>query len=323
MNFIHAKKVITMKQSPTTLLNKMDLNLLRLFIIIYQQQSLTKTAEQLHLSQSAISHALNRLRQTLNDELFYKQKGKLYPTTYAQHLYPNISAIFQQLQQTFSPILPLNDQQMLLMAQNHFQKITIAMHDEVELIVFDKIYLGLSQLLPNCQIVSSRLNRTHLSHELHVGKVDFAFDVGMTVSEDIEQKQLFTDQWVVAFFNANLQQPILTPHDYLNSKHITVSSRRTGYSLEDSLLAQLGLKRDIKVRCQHFTTACQLLSQGHLLLTLPSQVAYTLIPKLNGWHIVALPFDLPNIAIHGYWHNQMTNDALHQWLRNQLIQLLK
>lgn len=312
-----------MNPQPIDIITKMDLNLLRLFIVIYQNQSLTKTAEQLHLSQSAISHALNRLRQTLNDELFYKQKGKLYPTAYAQYLYPTLVDITLQLQQTFSPTLELNQQQMLALAQKRFQKITLAMHDEVELLVFDKIVCGLTKLLPNCKIVSSRLHRNQLAHDLNVGNIDFAFDVGMTVTETIVQQCLLNDHWVVAFFEDHAKYSHITPQDYLHHQHITVSSRRTGHSLEDSLLAQLGFRRQIKVRCQHYTTACQLLSQGNLYLTLPSQIANVLIPKTAHWHIVNLPFELPQIAIHGYWHDKMSNNVLHQWLRNQLIELLQ
>ena len=60
-------------------LKQLDLNLLRLFIYIFELKNLTHTAEALHLSQSAISHALGRLRQALGDELFYREKGELHP----------------------------------------------------------------------------------------------------------------------------------------------------------------------------------------------------------------------------------------------------
>lgn len=308
-----------MQRQAHDLIQKMDLNLLRLFVLIYQNQSLTKTAEQLFLSQSAISHALNRLRLTLNDELFYKEKGKLYPTTYAQSLYPTLAAISRQLQQTFSPVASTDDRHMLELAQKRFQTLNIAMHDEVELIIFNQIFKRIKQYLPECQFVSSRLHRQHLQHDLRVGKIDLAFDVAMSVHEDMMQQCVMTDHWVVAWFDPNLQSPQLTAQDYLNHQHITVSSRRTGHSLEDSLLAQLGVKRQIQVRCQHYATACQLLAQGNLLLTLPMQMAQVLIPQTHGWHRIALPLHLPQIAIHGYWHSHVQEDLLHQWLRKHLL----
>ena len=60
-------------------LKQLDLNLLRLFIYIFELKNLTHTAEALHLSQSAISHALGRLRQALGDELFYREKVNCTP----------------------------------------------------------------------------------------------------------------------------------------------------------------------------------------------------------------------------------------------------
>lgn len=310
-----------MQRQPHDIVQKMDLNLLRLFVLIYQNQSLTKTAEQLFLSQSAVSHALNRLRSTLNDALFYKEKGKLYPTAYAKSLYPTLAAISRQLQQTFAPMTATDDQHMLELAQKRFQILNIAMHDEVELIIFNQLFKRIQQFLPNCQLISSRLHRQHLLHDLRVGKIDFAFDVAMSVHEDMMQQCVMTDHWVVAWFDPNLQSPQLTAQDYLNHQHITVSSRRTGHSLEDSLLAQLGVKRQIQVRCQHYATAYQLLAQGNLLLTLPMHMAQVLIPQMHGWHILALPFHLPQIAIHGYWHQYLEEDKLHQWLRKQLLQM--
>ena len=82
------------------LLAQLDLNLLRLFLSIYHTRNLTQTAEQLHISQSAVSHALNRLRQALDDALFYREKGGLHPTAYARRIYP---ILHQANKETYKP----------------------------------------------------------------------------------------------------------------------------------------------------------------------------------------------------------------------------
>lgn len=171
-------------------LKQLDLNLLRLFIYIFELKNLTHTAEALHLSQSAISHALGRLRQALGDELFYREKGELHPTLYAKRLYPIVKQSFENLEQIFQTNHLLSDNKLGELAQQSFATLTIAMHDEIELIVFNKLVSQIHQVLPNCQITSSRLNRSELAHELKVGQLDFAIDVARVVDSEIVHQPL-------------------------------------------------------------------------------------------------------------------------------------
>ena len=305
-------------------LAQLDLNLLRLFIYIFELKNLTRTAEALHLSQSAISHALGRLRQALGDELFYREKGELHPTLYAKRLYPTVKQSFENLEQIFQTNHVLSDNELGEMAQQSFATLTIAMHDEIELIVFNKLVSQIHQVLPNCQITSSRLNRSELTHELKVGQLDFAIDVARVVDSEILHQPLLRDEFVLVLYAPNFaaelaNEPTLTQAQYFASQHITVSSRRLGLSIEDSLLSKAGWQRQSKIRCQHYATAFQLLKQDKLLLTLPRQLATTFLPPAQGWQILDLPIALTHIELHGYWHQQQQVDPLYGWLRQQIF----
>ena len=305
-------------------LKQLDLNLLRLFIYIFELKNLTHTAEALHLSQSAISHALGRLRQALGDELFYREKGELHPTLYAKRLYPTVKQSFENLEQIFQTNHVLSDNELGEMAQQSFTTLTIAMHDEIELIVFNKLVSQIHQVLPNCQITSSRLNRSALAHELKVGQLDFAIDVARVVDSEIVHQPLLRDEFVLVLYAPNFaaelaNEPTLTQAQYFASQHITVSSRRLGLSIEDSLLSKAGWQRQSKIRCQHYATAFQLLKQDKLLLTLPRQLATTFLPPAQGWQILDLPIALTHIELHGYWHQQQQVDPLYGWLRQQIF----
>lgn len=305
-------------------LKQLDLNLLRLFIYIFELKNLTHTAEALHLSQSAISHALGRLRQSLGDELFYREKGELHPTLYAKRLYPIVKQSFENLEQLFQTNHLLSDSKIGEMAQQSFASLTIAMHDEIELIVFNKLVSQIHQVLPNCQITSSRLNRSALAHELKVGQLDFAIDVARVVDSEIVHQPLLRDEFVLVLYAPNFaaelaNEPTITQAQYFASQHITVSSRRLGLSIEDSLLSKAGWQRQSKIRCQHYATAFQLLKQDKLLLTLPRQLATTFLPPAQGWQILDLPIALTHIELHGYWHQQQQVDPLYGWLRQQIF----
>lgn len=305
-------------------LKQLDLNLLRLFIYIFELKNLTHTAEALHLSQSAISHALGRLRQALGDELFYREKGELHPTLYAKRLYPIVKQSFENLEQIFQTNHLLSDNKLGELAQQSFATLTIAMHDEIELIVFNKLVSQIHQVLPNCQITSSRLNRSELAHELKVGQLDFAIDVARVVDSEIVHQPLLRDEFVLVLYAPNFaaelaNEPTITQAQYFASQHITVSSRRLGLSIEDSLLSKAGWQRQSKIRCQHYATAFQLLKQDKLLLTLPRQLATTFLPPAQGWQILDLPIALTHIELHGYWHQQQQVDPLYGWLRQQIF----
>ncbi|MFW2178207.1 MULTISPECIES: LysR family transcriptional regulator [unclassified Moraxella] len=314
-----------------TPLSQLDLNLLRLFLHIYHSRNLTHTAQELHLSQSAISHALNRLRTALDDELFYREQGQLHPTAYAKRLYPTVQHAFTQLENAFAINESMTDEQLTSLAKQTFGKLTIAMQDEIELIVFAKIFAKLNSELPHCQLTSSRLKRQALGQELKNGTLDFAIDVARAVDKDIHHQPLLHDDFVVAYYQPQFEQrafdqkqfdrfnPVLDATTYFAQSHITVSSRRLGDSLEDRLLSQAGRQRKVTLRCQHYATACQLLKESPLLLTLPSQLAHAFIPKTADWQVSALPFALPSIALHGYWHASQHDDPLHRWLRERIF----
>ena len=305
-------------------LKQLDLNLLRLFIYIFELKNLTRTAEALHLSQSAISHALGRLRQALGDELFYREKGELHPTLYAKRLYPTVKQSFENLEQIFQTNHLLSEDKLGELAQQSFSTLTIAMHDEIELIVFNKLVSQIHQVLPNCQITSSRLNRSALAHELKVGQLDFAIDVARVVDSEIVHQPLLRDEFVLVLYAPNFaaelaNEPTITQAQYFASQHITVSSRRLGLSIEDSLLSKAGWQRQSKIRCQHYATAFQLLKQDKLLLTLLRQLATTFLPPAQGWQILDLPIALTHIELHGYWHQKQQVDPLYGWLRQQIF----
>lgn len=86
-------------------MSEVDLNLLRVFDTLFEQRSVTRTATRLGLTQSAISHALGRLRQILGDPLFVRRRGGLQPTARALEIAPGVREGLVQLRSALSPSL--------------------------------------------------------------------------------------------------------------------------------------------------------------------------------------------------------------------------
>src|SRR5271156_3475913 len=83
--------------------NALDLNLLRVFDALVEERSVTRAGDRLGLTQSAVSHALGRLRHVMSDPLFVRRAGGVEPTSRALEIGPALHAALAQLQEALSP----------------------------------------------------------------------------------------------------------------------------------------------------------------------------------------------------------------------------
>lgn len=286
---------------------KIDLNLFTVFEAIYTEGSLTRAAERLNLTQPAISHALSRLRDRLDDPLFVRQGHKMRPTPLAQNLLPNIQGALSQLNSALQQAHAFDPMQ----AEKTFK---IAMRDIMEATFIPPIINKLDEVAPNIQLASVHMERKEMEAKLASGEIDFALDVVLPTPQNINQLKLINDELVVI---KRKDSPIdcSKKDEYLSAKHIVVSLRATGPSLVDYALSSVGLNRHIGLRCQHYFAGCQVVSQSEMLLTMPKHYAKVLLEHFDNLELQSLPFDTPNIDVYLYWHKSQDNDAGSQWFR--------
>ena len=214
-----------------------DLNLFRVFDAIYRERNLTRAAQILCLSQSAVSHALGRLRTQLDDPLFIREAQGVSPTPLADRLWPDIQQALVLLRQSVHRSQDFD-------ALRDVSQITLAMNDELEPTILPMLVQALRAHVPDIQVVSVRLDRANLRADLAAGRLDCAIDIAQPVSADLAHCLLLQDDFVVV----SRQPRLLDLAAYMAADHITVSSRRTGRVIEDIGLAKLGLERNIVVR---------------------------------------------------------------------------
>ncbi len=291
---------------------RMDLNLFRVFAVIYRERNLTRAAEQLFLSQSAVSHALTRMREQLDDPLFVRDGQGVCPTPLANRLWPDIEQALELLQQALqrsSAFEPKRD----------LKQLTIAMNDEIEPLFLPKIMQWLQQHAPAAQLNSVRTERQNLRTDLSAGRIHLAIDIAQPAEQGIKHQCLLQDEFVIVRSQTSAQSQ-LSAEDYMAAQHIVVSSRRTGRAVEDLYLSRQGIERHIKIRCQQYETACRMVLNSDLLLTMPKQLAQQLNAHLNIC-VQTLPIAIDGIALHLYWHADHSNDAQLVWCRDQLLTL--
>lgn len=297
MNDIHAN----------ALLRKLDLNLFRVFAAVCRERNLTRAAEQLHVSQSAISHALARLREQLGDPLFVREAQGVTPTPLALRILPSVQqglALFERIASHDEQFEPARD----------IARLTLAMNDEIEPLLLPRIALAVRSHIPGAVVSSVRIDRPTLKAGLASGLLDCAIDVAHAAVDELMHTPLTRAEFVVVS-----RSPDPVDFDaYLAGEHVTVSSRRQGRSIEDWELARLGHRRLVAARCQHYASAWSLVAASELLLTMPRNLALSLNNAVAN-HIHPLPLQLPAVELHLFWHKDRDRDPANTWLRQLLI----
>ena len=303
MNDIHSKSPIDMG-----LFHRIDINLYPLFIAIYEQKSISKAAQILSITQSAASHALQRLRSHLKDDLFVRSGSQMLPTPFAEQNYLIVKNALIAIQS-----ISMQQQSFDL---NMVQSLKIAIHDEIEPIVFPKLVAHFQKLGLSIQFMSSKLDRKTVDADLVSQQIDFVIDLEQNFGDKIQFQSLVQDQFVVCSSQQEMNTAL-----YLSSAHIGVSSRRTGMLLEDIYLHQKQLSRQVFLRCQHYSTALQILQlHPQAILTIPKMILkhLNMSQKLN---IFQVPVNLPLINMGMYWHKDLQENSRHHFLRQEISKI--
>jgi DNA-binding transcriptional LysR family regulator len=294
---------------------KLDLNLFIVFEAIFREGNVSQAAKALNLSQPAVSHSLAKLRTNFDDPLFTRQGNKMLPTPLAENIIDNVRSSIYQLQ------LSVLQAKQFFPSSSH-KHFSISMHTGIDNVVMHKLVLACTKTAPHIQLTSGRINRNEMASNLASGTFDLVIDTNLAVDKNILHTPLRSDKIVVAVSNEYFKTiKGISLNDYLESKHVVVSTRSSGMSYEDFELSRLGLQRNVSCRCQQYFSAFQIMSQTDLLLTLPQSIA-TIYQDHFPVKLFELPAELHGLDLQLYWHKKLDKDPSNHWLRNQILQTL-
>lgn len=294
-------------------LDRIDLNLFVVLDAIFSEGGITRASEKLHLTQPAVSHALNRLRRLFDDPLFVREGRSLVPTPLARGLIEPVRAALRGLEVTLSESSRFDPASMR-------RRFTIGVRDVLEARLLPALMQRIAREAPNVEIAAVRADRRELESELARGTLDAAIDMLLPLSGAVRRQRVVEDALVVVAREGHPRAgPPLDLATYLRLDHVLTSSRRSGQSLEDQELSRQGLQRRVRLRCQHYFSACRVVSQTDLVLTMPE--SYARIASRQ-WNHQLLPFPLPTPTLDAllYWHVQADSDPANRWLRERLLE---
>jgi DNA-binding transcriptional LysR family regulator len=294
-------------------LSRVDLNLFVVFEAIFTTGGITAAASRLNLSQSAVSHALARLRLLFDDPLFERSTRGMAPTARARALAADVRLALSCMEGTLRRSGEFDPAS----AQRGF---ALALGDPIDSLLLPALMEGMERAAPRIEVATGYSNRRRIEVALRDGSLDAAVDILMPMPSDIVHEPVFSDPMVVL---ARRGHPLLRGavdlDAYLGIEHIQVSSRRLGTGIADMALRRLGLRRRVRVRCQHYAAACRIVSRTDLLATMPRHFALTFNREL-GNQLLAPPFPVPPCEWMLYMDEKAGGDPARQWFRSQLIE---
>lgn len=297
-------------------ISRVDLNLFVVFDAVYTEGGVTAASQTLNLSQPALSHALARLRSLFGDPLFERRGRSMVPTPLARAIIGPVRAALRNMEGTLTETARFDP-------AGSERRFTLALRDVLELILVPPLMEAVCGSAPGIEIVATRIDRRNLESDLLTGMVDVAIDVLLPVSPEIRHQRMLAEPMVVV---ARKGHPAIgakpSLQTYLEQEHIQVSSRRRGPGLEDMELARIGVSRRIRLRCQHYGTACRVVSRTNLLATMPERYA-RVINKPYGNQIAPLPLKATRLELYLYWHANADRDPASQWLRTLMEKVIR
>ena len=299
-------------------IRNIDLNLLVIFKSLITTLSVSQTAKELNLSQPAVSHALNRLRKNLADDLLVRSSRTMVATPFALKLGPQISVLLGQLenvleQKKFDPAKAEGS-------------IRIQSTEYYEQLVLPKLLEQLGNEAPGLQVINTT-TRGHLpKDELTEGKCEIAI-AGFfgELPEGFYQQEVFSDRMVCLCSknHAGAKEKKISLSDYLKLKHIYISPEgRLGGGIVDDLLAKQKKKRQIVASIAGFGAPAWICSRKEYGCTMPARLAslYTDILPVKWFE---LPFETPSIRVVQVWHERTQRDPLHRYIRGMIHKVCK
>jgi DNA-binding transcriptional LysR family regulator len=296
--------------------SELDGQLLRVFLAVLEEASVTRAALRLGLTQSAVSHALQRLNRTVGEVLFVKSGRGIVATARAEGLATQAREILEAMRifAASGNFEPAETRFNLTIAANDLQR------DLVLPALFQRIAKSAADI--RLRVIPSEVPSVEL---LRRNGCDLVITPFPPEGSDIVQRRLFSDSYA-CFFDAAARVAPRSFADYLAARHASVVYPDGERLQFDKDLARLGIERRMAVSAPSFAGASAFLRGSDLLATMPSLLSGHL---MRGFQSCKVPFEktlrskLPPLTMYLVWHRRKHQDAANVWVRKHLIDIAK
>jgi DNA-binding transcriptional LysR family regulator len=284
-----------------------DLNLLIVFDAVMQERSVTRAGGRIGLSQPAMSHALNRLRYMLKDELFVRTPEGMVPTPRAEMLAQPLRSALSEMQLALEPVTfdPASSDRRFVIAVNNYAAVVLT----------PPLVVAVSAAAPSIHLDMRPSGTLDIAERLDRGDLDLALGGLASPGERFAAAPLLEDPFVLVMRRGHpASRGKLSASAFAALPHLEISSSLEDTGFIDRWLVERGLERRIALRAPYLS-APAILVQSDLVATLSRRIAQELA-RSHPLHVREPPYDSPHIPTAMLWHRRLDGHPAHRWLRD-------
>ncbi|MGW0846404.1 LysR family transcriptional regulator [Streptomyces sp. NPDC002787] len=286
-------------------LRNADLNLLDALAVLLEERHVTRAAGRFHLSQSAMSRVLHRLRETFGDELLVRTRGGYEPTPRGQQIQSELAELLPRLEallrgDAFDPAT----------AKGHFR---VLCTDFATSLFGPLLFPRFLREAPGASLTVAPLSDQSFA-DVEQGRADLIIS-GVVAPRALRWETLFEEDFACLLPR---DHPVsgnrVTMDDFITHRHVVVDLLGMGQAMVERRLDEYGLRRPVGLRVPYFSAAAAALPGTELIATLPRRavLAYADDPA---YRVAAAPEELPPFPYGIAWHPRVDGDPAHRWLR--------
>ena len=293
-----------------------DLNLLRVFDAVMRERSVTRAGEQIGLSQPAVSAALQRLRDLLDDKLFARNGNDMVPTPRAESIAAGVGKALAGLER-------------LLAAERGFdptrltRTFTLMGADFFTTLFVPRLMQDMTRFSNGISIRFLESAAGQVERLLRDDAIDMALERAVEVADTVVHERLFLAPFKIVIAAdhpaiADLPDGSALTLDQFCSLDWAIRSIDGSLSgWTDQALEKLGRSRRVVLAVPHFHAVTSSVRLCGLAAAIPAQ--YAAVPAMvAGLRVFEPPFSAPAPDVRLYWHSRRSRDPAHEWMRGRV-----
>jgi DNA-binding transcriptional LysR family regulator len=291
-----------------------DLNLLIVFDAVMQERSVTRAGSRIGLSQPAMSHALNRLRYMLKDDLFVRTPDGMAPTPRAEALAQPLRNALNEMQLALEPSAfdPAASDRRFALAVNNYAAVVLT----------PPLVAAVAAAAPAVRLDLRPSGTLDIPERLDRGDLDLMLGGVEKLGERFATAPLLEDPFVMVMRRGHpAAKRNLSAAAFADLPHLEISSSLEDLSFIDQWLAGRGLARRIALRAPYLSAAA-ILVQSDLVATLSRRIAQELV-RNHPLQFSKPPFESPRVVTTMLWHRRFDRHPAHRWLREIIVSVTK
>ena len=296
-------------------LSTVNLNLMVGLDALLTERGVTRAADRVGLTQSAMSRVLGQLRELFDDELLVRGAGgRMVPTPKAEALALPVAQGLAALRRALVGEVGFDP----ATSQRRF---SIATQDATAAIVLPRLVQRLAELGPRVDLDVVPFDARRFAAELEAGSLDLVLNVGIPDAPGLRARGLWRERFVCVLRRGHPAAGGLDLATWAALDHVLVSPQGGGGpGVVDTALAAHGLERRVAVRLRSFLAATLLVARTDLVMTVSAHLAAEVGPGM-GLIVLPSPVELPGFGVRMGWHERFDADPGLRWLRERLAEV--